>query len=195
LKLAQGSTIWVGTPLLATFLLILLKAWYLSAVALALLVLMFLFHRDPDRMPLGTGMVSPADGLVVEASLDRVAIFMNHHNVHVNRSPLVGRVTKIEHRDGGHLPAFHRSSRKNERNLIVLDTPQGEVRICQITGLLVRRIVCYVKPGDRVERGERIGMIRFGSRVEFDLPSGFRLQVGKGERVRAGETVVAVREE
>ena len=139
-------------------------------------------------------MISPADGLVVEADAEKVAIFMNHHNVHVNRSPLGGRVARVEHSDGEHRPAFLRSSSKNERNLIVIEAPEGEVRLTQITGFFVRRIVCYVRPGDFVDRGERIGMIRFGSRVEFSIPPGYSLRVSRGDRVRAGETVVAVKE-
>lgn len=139
-------------------------------------------------------MISPADGTVVEASGEKVAIFMNHHNVHVNRSPLGGRVAEVEHSDGDHLPAFFRSASKNEMNLIVLDTPDGTVRLTQITGFFVRRIVCYVHPGELIERGQRIGMIRFGSRVEFSIPPGYRLRVAKGDGVKAGETVVAVKD-
>jgi phosphatidylserine decarboxylase len=166
----------------------------LSGAALALSIFMVFFHRDPERVPTGEGMISPADGLVVEASSEKVAIFMNPFNVHVNRSPLEGKVAKVEHSDGGHRPAFFRSASKNERNLIVLDTPEGMVRLTQITGVLVRRIVCYVTPGDFVKRGQRIGMIRFGSRVEFSIPSGYSLRVAEGDEVRAGETVVAVKE-
>ena len=166
----------------------------LSGAAFVLSIVMVFFHRDPERSSQGEGMVSPADGLVVEASSEKVAIFMNHQNVHVNRSPLEGKVAKVEHSDGGHQPAFFRSASKNERNLIVLDTPEGMVRLTQITGVLVRRIVCYVTPGDFVKRGQRIGMIRFGSRVEFSIPPGYSLRVAKGDGVRAGETVVAVKE-
>jgi len=184
----------VGCPLLASVLLKGLGIGPLSGAALALSIFMAFFHRDPERVPRGEGMISPADGLVVEASGERVAIFMNHYNVHVNRSPLEGRVARIEHSDGGHRPAFFRSSSKNERNLIVLDTPEGEIRLTQITGILVRRIVCYVQPGEFVERGQRIGMIRFGSRVEFSIPPGYSIGVARGDRVRAGETVVAVKE-
>ncbi len=175
------------------FLLTILVVLLLSGAALALSIFMAFFHRDPERVPQGDGMISPADGLVVEASGDMVAIFMNHHNVHVNRSPLEGRVTSVEHGDGGHRPAFFRSSSKNERNLIVIETPEGQVRLTQITGILVRRIVCYVRPGDFVERGQRIGMIRFGSRVEFSIPPGYSLRAALGDRVKAGETVVAVK--
>jgi len=166
----------------------------LSGTALALSIFMVFFHRDPERVPTGEGMISPADGLVVEASSEKVAIFMNPFNVHVNRSPMEGKVAKVEHSDGGHRPAFFRSASKNERNLIVLDTPEGMVRLTQITGVLVRRIVCYVTPGDFVKRGQRIGMIRFGSRVEFSIPSGYSLRVAEGDEVRAGETVIAVKE-
>lgn len=180
-------------PLLAAVLLYSLGIEPLSGAALALSIFMAFFHRDPERLPTGEGMVSPADGLVVEASQEKMAIFMNPFNVHVNRSPLGGRVTRVEHGDGGHRPAFFRSSSKNERNLIVIETPEGEIRLTQITGVLVRRIVCYVGPGDFVQRGQRIGMIRFGSRVEFSIPPGYGLRAATGDRVRAGETVVAVK--
>jgi phosphatidylserine decarboxylase len=166
----------------------------LSVAALALSIFMAFFHRDPERVPEGDGMVSPADGLVVEASGEKVAVFMNHHHVHVNRAPLEGRVAKVEHSDGGHSPAFFQSASKNERNLIVLDTQEGMIRLTQIAGFFVRRIVCYVGPGEFVERGQRIGMIRFGSRVEFSIPPGYSLRVARGDGVKAGETVVAVRE-
>ncbi|MHC1632009.1 MAG: phosphatidylserine decarboxylase [Methanotrichaceae archaeon] len=194
LNLVRDSAPWIWTPLLAAAISACLNIWFLSATALILSIFMIFFHRDPDRRPEGNGMVAPADGMVVEASPERVAIFMNHHNVHVNRSPIDGKVRFVKHKDGGHAPAFHGSSHNNEQNQIVLDTPDGEVKLCQITGALVRRIVCYVKPGDLVERGERIGMIRFGSRVEFTIPVGYKLIVNKGSRVKAGETVVAVKE-
>ena len=184
----------MGSPLLASVLLLGLGMGLLSGAALAISIFMAFFHRDPERVPLGEGMVSPADGLVVEASSEKVAIFMNHHHVHVNRSPLEGRVAGIEHSDGGHRPAFFRSASENERNLILLDTPEGTVRLTQIAGFFVRRIVCYVSPGELVERGQRIGMIRFGSRVELSIPPGYSLRVAKGDGVKAGETVVAVKE-
>jgi len=192
-KLARNSAIWVGVPFSIALLLAVLSIWSLSIAALALTFFMAFFHRDPERVPPGEGMVSPADGLVVDISPEKVAIFMNHYNVHVNRAPLEGRVMQIEHVDGGHLPAFFRSSSQNEQNLITIDTPDGEMVVHQITGAFVRRIVCYLEPGSFVKRGERIGMIRFGSRVEFTLPAGYSLSVRKGERVKAGETVIAVK--
>lgn len=138
-------------------------------------------------------MLSPADGRVVQASPEGFAIFMGAWDVHVNRAPVDGVVWSTQFRRGGHLPAFLGRASGNQQNRIVLRTAEGDVEIRQITGTLVREIICYVRPGDRVSRGERIGMIRFGSRVEMTIPEGYRLVVGVGDRVRAGETVVAVK--
>ena len=193
MKLARNSRVWVCTPLLTASLMAWLREWSVAILVAATFVFMVFFHRDPDRTPSGPGMISPADGRVVVASPNMVAIFMSHHNVHVNRSPLEGQVKSVEHMRGGHVPAFLGSSHQNEQNLVVIDTPEGEIRLSQISGFLVRRIICYVVPGDRIIRGERMGMIRFGSRVEFTVPEGYRLTVGKGDKVRAGETVVAVK--
>ena len=170
------------------------RVWPIFVVALMLFIIMFFFHRDPDRSPAGEGVLAPADGVVLMSSPEKIVIFMNHYNVHVNRSPVDGRVKQVEHRFGGHAPACYPSASKNEKNLVILKSPDGEIKLWQITGFLVRRIICYVEPGDWVKRGERIGMIRFGSRVEFNLPEKYKLTVKCGDRVRAGETVVAVKE-
>lgn len=167
--------------------------WYMSAVALAGFVFMIFFHRDPDRVPLGEGMLSPADGKVIQAAADRVTVFMSPSNVHVNRAPLDCFVHSIEYRKGTHLPAFMNNACQNQQNRIQLETDDGQMELKQITGAIVRKIVCYVHPGDHVSRGERIGMIRFGSRVEVSIPQGYSLQVFEGDKVRAGETVIAVR--
>jgi phosphatidylserine decarboxylase len=167
--------------------------WYMSAVAMASFAFMLFFHRDPDRIPLGEGMLSPADGKVVLATPERVAVFMSPSNVHVNRAPLDGLVQDIEYQKGTHLPAFMNRAASNQQSRMHLETDDGEMELRQITGTLVRKIVCYVEPGDRVARGERIGMIRFGSRVEVSIPEGYRLKVDRGDKVRAGETVIAVR--
>lgn len=193
MKLARGSTIWVSVPMLLTAFLAAAGSWHMSAVAVAGFVFMVFFHRDPDRIPLGDGMLSPADGKVVLAASDRVAVFMAPSNVHVNRAPLDGYVRHIEYRKGTHLPAFLSRACSNQQNRMHLETDDGEMELRQITGTLVRKIVCYVQPGDRVIRGERIGMIRFGSRVEVSIPQGYSLRVNKGDKVRAGETVIAVR--
>jgi phosphatidylserine decarboxylase len=139
-------------------------------------------------------MISPADGLVMEASSDKVAIFLSVYDVHVNRSPLDGIVSKVQHHSGGHIPAFLGSSVKNQRNLIEVWTPDGDFELLQIAGVVVREVISYVRPGDHVKRGERIGMIRFGSRVEVTIPYGYSLTVKTGDRVRAGETVIAVKD-
>jgi phosphatidylserine decarboxylase len=167
--------------------------WYMSAVAMAGLVFMIFFHRDPDRIPLGDGMLSPADGRVIQAAPDRVTVFMGPSNVHVNRAPLDSLVRNIEYQKGTHMPAFMNRAASNQQSRMQLETDDGSMELRQITGALVRKIVCYVQPGDHISRGERIGMIRFGSRVEVSIPDGYSLRVFKGDKVKAGETVIAVR--
>lgn len=193
MKLARGSTPWISVPIFLTAALAAAGDWYMSALALAGSIFMIFFHRDPDRIPEGDGMLSPADGKVIEASADRITVFMSPSNVHVNRAPLNGRVLNIEYRKGTHMPAFMKKARENQQNRMHLETDDGLMELRQITGTLVRRIVCYVHPGDQVSRGERIGMIRFGSRVEVSIPCGYELRVFEGDRVRAGETVIAAR--
>jgi phosphatidylserine decarboxylase len=154
---------------------------------------MLFFHRDPDRLPSGEGMISPADGRIIQASKMGFTIFMGPSDVHVNRAPLDGVVRKTEYIKGRHFPAFLNQASNNQQNRITLETADGVVELRQITGTLVREIVCYVRPGDRVARGERIGMIRFGSRVEVTMPEGYEMRVNMGDKVRAGETVIAVK--
>jgi len=193
LKLAKGSAPWISVPILLSAALAAAGSWYMSALAMAGSIFMIFFHRDPDRLPEGEGMLAPADGKVVQAARDGIAIFMSPSSVHVNRAPLDGLVRNIEYRKGTHLPAFLGRACENQQNRMHLSTDDGEMELRQITGTLVREIVCYVRPGDRISRGERIGMVRFGSRVEVSIPPGYNLQVKKGDSVRAGQTVVAVR--
>lgn len=193
MKLAKDSTPWISAPIFLSAALAAAGNWYMSALALAGSIFMIFFHRDPDRLPEGEGMLAPADGKVIQAVKDRITIFMSPSNVHVNRAPLDGLVRNIEYRKGTHLPAFMGRACKNQQNRMQLSTDDGEMELRQITGTLVREIVCYVGPGDRVSRGERIGMIRFGSRVEVSIPLGYSLLVSEGDRVRAGQTVIAVR--
>jgi len=193
LRLARNSTAWISVPLFLTAAMAAAGSWYFSAVALIGSVFMIFFHRDPDRIPGGEGMISPADGRIIQASKRTIAIFMGPVDVHVNRSPLDGVVVGTEHIKGGHLPAFMGAASRNQQNRICLDTPDGTVEIRQITGTLVREIICYVTAGDRVLRGDRIGMIRFGSRVEVTFPECYSVVVSMGDKVRAGETVVAVK--
>jgi phosphatidylserine decarboxylase len=155
------------------------------------------FFRDPERAPAaGRGLVlSPADGRVVAVADDpagpSLAIFLSVLDVHVNRSPIAGRVESVEYREGRFLAAFDpRAGEVNERNEILLSGPEGSVRVRQIAGAIARRIVCRVKPGDRLSAGQRLGMIRFGSRTDLRLPPGSALLVGQGERVKGGITIV-----
>lgn len=165
----------------------------LAAPAVGLAAGMAWFFRDPERGPATGRFISAADGVVqsIEGQPDgatRVAVFMNPLNVHVNRAPIAGIVTGIEHRPGGFRPAFDKDSERNERVIWTFETEIGEVTVIQIAGAMVRRIVPYFAQGQKVEQGERIGLIRFGSRVDVYLPAGVTPAVEVGQKVRAGET-------
>jgi phosphatidylserine decarboxylase len=166
------------------------------------------FFRDPPRVtPLGDGLiVSPADGKVSavtraapppelglgEVPLTRISIFMSIFDCHVNRAPVEGRIVKIAYRAGLFLNAdLDKASEDNERNALLFETPQGPIAVVQIAGLIARRIVTAVTEGEVPQAGERIGIIRFGSRVDIYLPEGFRILAGEGQRAIAGETVLA----
>jgi phosphatidylserine decarboxylase len=163
------------------------------------------FFRDPERhIPAAPGeIVAPADGRVVildevaetpflEGPTRRVAIFMNVFDVHVNRAPVAGTVTLLNHREGKFKAAFRQDAGwLNEQQAVVLKDEAGrQVLVVQIAGLLARRIVPFIKQGQRLARGERFGMICFGSRVDLYLPRECRLAVKKGQRVKAGASVV-----
>jgi len=161
----------------------------LSIILLIVSVFLLYFYRDPERK-IESGIVSPADGLVqraeIKSGMVRLSIFMNVHNVHVNRSPFDGKVLSIKHKSGGYLPAFYKDSDKNERLMTKIETSIGVMKVIQIAGVLVRRIVSYVKPGIEVNKGERIGLIHFGSRVDLSFESaGIEILVKKGDRVLA----------
>ena len=121
----------------------------------------------------------------------RVAIFMSPLNVHVNRAPLAGTVTSVEHIPGGFVPAFNKESENNERVVWHFDTELGDIEMIQIAGAVARRIVPYIPQGTKVEQGDRIGLIRFGSRVDVYLPETARAVVAEGQTAVAGETVLA----
>ncbi|GAA4084633.1 phosphatidylserine decarboxylase [Nonomuraea soli] len=197
-RLARGVTPWFLPTVAAAATTALLSAkdkrWALAAVPLtALTGGMLWFFRDPERDP-GLGRVlSPADGVV--QSIDpwpdgrtRVAIFMSPLNVHVNRAPLAGTVTSVEHVAGGFLPAFNKDSDQNERVVWHFDTALGDIEMVQIAGAVARRIVPYLTAGAKVVQTERIGLIRFGSRVDIYLPEGISPAVTVGEKTTAGVT-------
>jgi phosphatidylserine decarboxylase len=168
--------------------------WALAAVPLtALTGGMLWFFRDPERSPGAGRLISPADGVV--QSIDpwpdgrtRVAIFMSPLNVHVNRAPAAGTVTSVEHVPGGFVPAFNKDSDKNERVVWHFDTALGDIEMVQIAGAVARRIVPYLATGAKVAQGDRIGLIRFGSRVDVYLPEGVAPAVTVGLKTVAGVT-------
>jgi phosphatidylserine decarboxylase len=145
------------------------------------------FFRDPPRR-IEEGVVSPADGEVDFVSGRKIEIFMSPLDCHVNRSPVDGIITKIVYQSGANFPAYKRRTNA-ERNEIYINNEDGEFKVTQIAGLFARRIVCYVKEGERVTRGQKIGMIRFGSRVILEVPVNFKFIKKMGERVKAGETI------
>jgi phosphatidylserine decarboxylase len=166
------------------------------------------FFRDPARVtPLADGLVvAPADGRISQvtsavpplelalgsAALARVSIFMSVFDCHVNRSPIGGRIESIVYKAGKFLNAdLDKASEDNERNSLVIAGPRGRVGVVQIAGLIARRIVPFVREGEDIGAGERIGMIRFGSRVDVYLPPGVRPLVSEGQIATAGETVIA----
>jgi phosphatidylserine decarboxylase len=162
------------------------------------------FFRDPDRhIPVGRGLVmSPADGRVMIAgpadrvssppgSWTQVAIFLSPLDVHINRSPVEGVVTRIVYHPGRFLPAYDARAAENEFNEIWVDADGSTVVFRQVVGILARRIVCRISEGQRVRLGERIGLMKFGSRMDVFLPPNTPLQVAVGQSVVAGETVLA----
>ncbi|MCF2528018.1 phosphatidylserine decarboxylase [Yinghuangia soli] len=197
-RLAKGASPWlVPTALTAAVTgcaALRSRRWAFAAVpTLALTGGMLWFFRDPERTPVEDGIIASADGVV--QSIDpwpdgrtRVATFMSPLNVHVNRAPLTGVVKSVEHKAGGFVPAFNKESEHNERVVWVFDTPRGEIELIQIAGTVARRIVPYLEAGAEVEVGERIGLIRFGSRVDVYLPPGVEPAVTVGQRTTAGET-------
>ena len=175
----------------------------LVAIPLLLAAFFLWFFRDPNReIPSEPGLiVSPGDGVVTDAewietvngSRLRLSIFLNVFDVHVNRAPVSGRVKLVEFRKGNFLNAMKPESVLfNEQTLVTIDSGDYEVSYKQIAGLLARRIVCTVKEGDRVERGQRVGLIKFGSRVDVLMPPEANLKVKMGARVKGGSTVLAV---
>jgi len=174
----------------------------LAVIPMLLATFFLWFFRDPNReIPSVPGqIVSPADGIVTEAewiempsgSRLRLSIFLNVFDVHVNRSPVAGVVKLYEFRKGLFLNAMNaESALHNEQTMVVIDAGGYEVGFKQIAGLLARRIVCRLKVGDRVERGQRIGLIKFGSRVDVLMPAEADLKVKTGTRVKGGSTVLA----
>jgi phosphatidylserine decarboxylase len=192
-----------GLPPLALGAAALLLRWTLAGVVLFLLAaFVFYFFRDPERIIPADGgaVVSPADGRVVVVTDEehagrpgkRISIFLAIWNVHVNRSPATGTITSLKYCPGKFAAAMRESaSTHNEQNVITLATESGEITFKQIAGLIARRVVCWKKSGDLVARGERIGLVRFGSRADLWLPRDSELLVKVGDHVKGGSSVVA----
>lgn len=178
--------------------------WFSTAL-LVLALAVAGFFRDPERsIPAGENLiVAPADGKVVSiasvspggmfaGSVTRISIFLSPLDVHINRMPVAGRVTDVHYQRGVFLAAYKEAaSERNEQNALKIVDPTGRsMGVVQIAGVLARRIICRAQPGDQVARGDRFGLIMFGSRTDTYLPPGCSLEVSEGQRVKGGETII-----
>ena len=169
-----------------------------AMVFLILSLFIAFFFRDPDRKipDDASALVSPADGKVVEIlelgdGTTRISIFLSVFNVHINRAPVDGIIESTLYTPGKFKPAFVPSaSAENEQNVLVIDQGSYKIRVSQIAGVLARRIVCWKKAGESVQKGERFGLIKFGSRVDLTFPGNVIPSVKMGDRVRGGSTVI-----
>ena len=206
MQLARGAAPWLAWPAATAAGLF---AWaalagdprpaWAAFLPLLLLVFFLQFFRDPERTA-APGLASAADGRVSRIDVvddpevgvaDRLCVFMSPVDVHVNRFPLDGTVVSVTHHAGGHIPAWDKDSDRNERVVTVLDTAVGRVKVIQIAGTVARRIVPYIAAGQAAAKGERMGLIRLGSRCDLLVPQGrVRWRVAKNQQVYAGKTQV-----
>ena len=205
----EGAALSLGLAVVGIILIALgLKS--LGAILVLVAIPIALFFRDPDRYPARTEnvVISGADGKITDISdvsfpgstgrlCHRVSVFMSPLNVHVNRAPVGGEVTMVEHTAGEFRAAFRDdASEHNERNLIAMTDASGRMfAMLQVAGYLARRIVCRLRARDRIHAGQRIGLIMFGSRVDHFFPSEYRVTVSLGQRVRAGESIIGAIEQ
>lgn len=203
--LAREGWPFIGGALAAAILVWVLAGWVWSIPFWLIAVFVIQFFRDPPRrVPTqANAVLAPADGRVVKVEKVRdpytqrdtllISVFMNVFNVHSNRSPVDGVVERVEYSPGKFVNAdLDKASTENERNALVLKLTSGErISVVQVAGLIARRILCYVKPGQALARGERYGFIRFGSRVDVYLPLGARPKVAAGDIVYATSTIIA----
>ncbi len=199
----EGSIFYL--PSLVVFFLTLVLGWWLASLFFLLLSAAFLFFfRDPDRQPPpGENLVlSPADGQVIKieefpshpdlaGSGTVVSIFLSLLDVHFTRSPFSAEVKRVDYRPGKFFPAYRKeASSQNESSSLLLHGERGPVFLKQMVGIAARRIKCYVKPGDRVAAGQKIGLMYFGSRVDLYLPDRVDLKVGLNQKVKGGLTII-----
>jgi phosphatidylserine decarboxylase len=175
---------------------------WLGGALILLGIFVLFFFRDPERTPPSDpdAIVSPGDGRIMEVVDEprngnpgrRISIFLSVFDVHVNRSPVAGRITAIEYRSGKFYAAMRgRASEENEQNAFHVSTERGDVVFKQIAGWVARRIICWKSAGDSVTRGERVGMIRFGSRMDIWLPDRVQILVRPGQHVAGGTSILA----
>ena len=174
----------------------------LFILSLILLIFTFYFFRDPERVvPIGDViLVSPADGLITNITKTKegkktyikVSIFLSIFNVHIQRLPISGEVTKVDYIEGKFINAtLDKASDENERLKITIKNGNNLIYVTQIAGLIARRIVNYVKPNENINQGDRYGIIKFGSRVDIEFPNNFKLLVNEGQQCIGGETIIA----
>jgi len=169
-----------------------------GSLFLALALFIASFFRDPERLIPSdeAAIVSPADGKIVGIAAEpdqttRVSIFLSVFNVHINRSPIAGEVESVCYRPGKFKVAFDpTASTENEQNVLVIRSGSDKIKFSQIAGIVARRIVCWKKPGDSVAKGERVGLIKFGSRVDIFLPENVALSIKLGDKVQGGASVI-----
>ena len=174
----------------------------LFIISLIFLIFIFYFFRDPERVvPIGDDiLVSPADGLITNITeikegkklYTKVSIFLSIFNVHIQRLPISGEVTKVNYIEGKFINAtLDKASDENERLKITIKNGNNLIYVTQIAGLIARRIVNYVKPNENINQGDRYGIIKFGSRVDIEFPNNFKLLVNEGQQCIGGETIIA----
>jgi phosphatidylserine decarboxylase len=201
MRIAKGCWSWVVPPLLISIIFLVLSwfnLWFLALFIPVFCVLIFflIFFRDPERV-IGDGIVSPADGKIRDLHQNKdhyfISIFMEVNNVHVNRMCIDGRIIKMNHFLGYHLRTWKKESELNERVVITMETAIGQVTVIQIAGFIARRVYPYITEGDVLKKGDRIGIIRLGSRVDVFLPSDKiqSIPVKIGDHVKAGQDTIA----
>ena len=202
MKIAREGILYIGLPAVVAIILFALGYWPIALFFVVISFFMLYFFRDPRRVPPAEPdvVVSPADGRVTrvttltpekESSATLVSIFLSPLDVHINRSPIAGRITDVSYTTGKFLMATdQRASLVNEQNALTIEGERISVVCKQIAGILARRIVCWKRPGDQVALGERIGLIKFSSRTDVVLPKDVTLTVKEGMKVRGGTTII-----
>jgi phosphatidylserine decarboxylase len=202
MRIARDGFVYIAVPALIAAILLVLTYWIIAIPFLIVLAFMIYFFRDPHRTPPTEPdvVVAPADGRVTRVSTlnaddqnsaTLVSIFLSPLDVHINRSPIAGRITDVSYTRGKFLMATNeRASLVNEQNALTIEGDKISVVCKQIAGILARRIVCWKHTHDQVSRGERIGLIKFSSRTDVVLPASVKVTVTEGMKVRGGTTII-----